>query len=114
MDSLYLHQHPEIAENGRLLPHNQFLTVALGCGIPTMVIFMAWVLWPLSRIGKNRQSFFFFIVWFLLLIQLMIEPALEVQYGVFIYLFFLLLHLQELGKVKDKPALEAEILPGTA
>ncbi len=107
MDRLYLEKYPQIAENGRLLPHNQFLTVALGCGIPAMLIFMVWVVAPLAQIRRNRQSFFFFIVWFLLLIQLMIEPALETQYGVFIYLFFLLLHLQELQR-EASPNLSAD------
>lgn len=111
MDRLYLERYPQIAETGRLLPHNQFLTVALGCGIPAMLVFMWWVFAPLARIRRNRQSFFFFIVWFLLLIQLMIEPALEVQYGVFIYLFFLLLHLQELPPPASPPAPEGEIAP---
>jgi O-antigen ligase len=97
MDTLYFQRHPEIDEHGRLLPHNQFLVVGLGCGVPAMLVFIAWILGPLLRLRRNRQSFFFFIVWLILLVQLLIEPVLEVQFGVFVYLFFLLLHLQELG-----------------
>ncbi|MBX2907968.1 MAG: O-antigen ligase family protein [Taibaiella sp.] len=107
MDSMYAQRYPQTDEHGRLLPHNQFLVVGLGCGIPGMAIFLAWVLWPLSRIRKNRQSFFFFVAWLILFIQLMIEPVLEVQFGVFVYLFFLLLFLQELGSSnheKESPA----------
>jgi len=100
MDSLYLHKYPQIDEHGRLVPHNQFLIVALGCGIPAMILFGVWVFCPLSRMRRNRQSFFFFIVWLILFIQLMIEPVLEVQFGVFVYLFFLLLFMQELGETK--------------
>jgi O-antigen ligase len=98
MDAMYEHYYPQTDEHGRLLPHNQFLVVALGCGVPAMVLFIVWVFWPLTKIRRNRQSFFFFIVWFILFIQLMIEPVLEVQFGVFVYLFFLLLMLQELGE----------------
>lgn len=99
MDKRYAAQYPEIAEYGRLLPHNQFLIVAIGCGIPAMLLFGVWVFMPLFQLRKNRQGFFFFIVWFILFIQLLIEPVLEVQFGVFVYLFFLLLQLQE---VKDE------------
>lgn len=82
--------YPLVPDAERLLPHNQFLTVALGCGVPAALIFAVWVFMPLAWLKKNRESFFFFIVWLALLIQLMIEPVLEVQYGVFVYLFFLL------------------------
>ncbi len=102
MDAMYEHYYPQTDEHGRLLPHNQFLVVALGCGIPAMILFIVWVFWPLTKMQRNRQSFFFFIVWFILLIQLMIEPVLEVQFGVFVYLFFLLLMLQELGEGAEK------------
>jgi hypothetical protein len=102
MDAMYEHYYPQTDEHGRLLPHNQFLVVALGCGIPAMILFIVWVFWPLTKMQRNRQSFFFFIVWFILLIQLMIEPVLEVQFGVFVYLFFLLLMLQELGERAEK------------
>jgi len=95
MDKRYAAQYPAIEEHGRLLPHNQFLTVALGCGIPAMLLFATWVFMPLTQLRRNRQSFFFFIVWLILFLQLMIEPVLEVQFGVFVYLFFLLLQLQE-------------------
>lgn len=98
MDAMYERYYPQTDEHGRLLPHNQFLVVALGCGIPAMILFIVWVFWPLTKMRRNRQSFFFFIVWFILFIQLMIEPVLEVQFGVFVYLFFLLLMLQELGE----------------
>lgn len=84
--------YPQVAESGQLIPHNQFLTVALGCGIPAMVLFLVWVFAPLSLIKKNRESFFFFVCWLILFIQLMIEPMLEVQFGVFVYFFFLLIY----------------------
>lgn len=97
MDAMYALRYPQAGEQNRLLPHNEFLVVGLGCGIPAMVLFLIWVCWPLARLRRNRQSLFFFIVWLILFIQLMIEPVLEVQFGVFVYLFFLLLFLQELG-----------------
>ncbi|MEI8279837.1 MAG: O-antigen ligase family protein [Bacteroidota bacterium] len=82
--------YPQIKDEQRLVPHNEFMTVALGCGIPTAILFLIWVLAPLSLVKRGRQSFFFFITWMGLLLSLMVEPMLEVQFGVFVYLFFLL------------------------
>ena len=92
----YHQLYPQVPKESVLLPHNQFLIVALGCGIPAMLLFTIWVFMPLAGLRKNRQSFFFFMVWLILLLQLMIEPVLEVQFGVFVYLFFLILHKLEL------------------
>ncbi len=96
MDLLYEQFYPQVPEHGRLLPHNQFLTVALGAGLPAMVMFLLWFAAPLRLVRKNRQGFFFLVVWALLLFQLMIEPVLEVQFGVFVFLYFFLLQMQEL------------------
>jgi len=96
MDTGYAVKYPEVPAAARLIPHNQFLVVGLGCGIPAMLLFCIWVFMPLASLRRNRQSFFFFMVWLILFIQLMIEPALEVQIGVFVYLFFLLLQKHEL------------------
>ena len=96
MDTGYAVMYPEVPEMARLIPHNQFLVVGLGCGVPAMILFIIWVFMPLASLKKNRQSFFFFMAWLVLFIQLMIEPVLEVQIGVFVYLFFLLLQKHEL------------------
>jgi O-antigen ligase len=94
--------YPAVQDEERLLPHNQFLTVALGCGIPAALLFALWVFVPLTWLKRNRESFFFFIVWLAMLLQLMIEPVLEVQTGVFVYLFFLLWqkHTLKTGRVE--------------
>lgn len=95
MDEQYAARYPEVPEYGRLLPHNQFLTVGLGCGIPAMLIFAAWFFVLLKLVRRRRKSFFFLMVWLILLLQLMIEPVLEVQFGVFVFSFFLLLLMHE-------------------
>jgi len=81
--------YPQLPENLRLLPHNQFLTVALACGLPALGLFILWVVAPLAYIKRNQQGFFLFMVWFSLIMQLMIEPTLEIQYGIFVYVFYL-------------------------
>jgi hypothetical protein len=95
----YATYYPQVDDKARLVPHNQFLITALGCGIPAMLIFTAWVVYPLTWLRRKitaseklfaaRQNFFFFMAWLLLLTQLLIEPVLDVQYGVFVYMFFM-------------------------
>lgn len=82
--------YPQVKEEQRLFPHNQFLTIALGCGIPAVLLFIGWLLWPVLRIKKSREGAFFLITWTMLLVPLLVEPFLEIQFGVFVYLFFLL------------------------
>lgn len=82
--------YPQVPEEQRLIPHNQFLTVGVACGIPALLIFVAWVFFPLWQVKKTRTGFFFVITWCVMLIPLLVEPALETQFGVFVYLFFLL------------------------
>ncbi len=91
MQERYAKYYPETTDVNRLLPHNQFLVAGLGAGIPCMLLFLIWAIFPVTRIRRNRESFFFAVVWFLLFFQLLIEPVLEVHFGVFVYLFFMLL-----------------------
>lgn len=90
MNSGYDAKYPDVPAEYRLLPHNQFLIVCLGCGVVAFALFMAWVCYPLGWVKRTRDGFFLFIVWFSLLLALLVEPMLEVQLGVFVYLFFLL------------------------
>lgn len=101
MKNGYEKYYPQVDDKARLLPHNQFLIAALGCGIPAMLLFTTWVLYPLTWLRRNRQSFFIFVTWLLLLFQLLIEPILEVQYGVFVYLFFLWWMSQKIPESED-------------
>lgn len=90
MRSGYRAYYPYVADDLQLKPHNQFLIVALGCGIPAMLLFLVWVCYPLKLVSKTRDGFFLFAVWFVMLVPLMVEPFLELQLGVYVYLFFLL------------------------
>jgi uncharacterized membrane protein len=91
MNKAYEQKLPQVPTENRLLPHNQFMVVALACGIPAAIVFILWVIFPLFSIRRNRESFYFFTVWLILMVQLLIEPVLEVHLGVFVYLFFILL-----------------------
>jgi O-antigen ligase len=85
----YQKHYPEVAEEQQLWPHNQFLTTAVGIGIPGACLLLCWLLAALRRI-KGREGFYFFVVWTMLLVPLMVDPFLEVQMGVAVYLVFLL------------------------
>lgn len=91
MSRKYEQYYPSIPDEQKLIPHNQFLTIALATGIPSMLAFIAWILAPLRQVRRNREGFFFVSLWLMLLVQLFTDPSLEVQFGVFVYLFFLLL-----------------------
>jgi hypothetical protein len=93
MNKGYERWFPKVPENFRLIPHNQFLIVCLGCGVITLAIFSVWVFWPLLWVRKRKNGFYLFITWLSLTLTLMVEPMLEVQYGVFVYLFFLLMQV---------------------
>lgn len=86
----YKKWYPNVPEFQQLKPHNQFLIVALGCGIPALIVFFIWVFYPLRWVRKNRGGFYLFASWLVLWIPLMVEPTLELQFGVYVYLFFLL------------------------
>jgi O-antigen ligase len=90
MKQVYQTSYPDVAEAQQLLPHNQFLVVWLGCGIVALVLYVIWWLAPVWRIKLDRDGFYVFMVWLILFLPLIIEPMLEVQFGVFVYVFFLL------------------------
>lgn len=87
---------PAVPDQARLIPHDQFMVVALGCGIPAAILFLIWVLYPLKYTKHKRAGFYIFIVWLSLFLSILVEPALEVQFGVFVYLFFLLWQMHTL------------------
>ncbi|MBS1587944.1 MAG: O-antigen ligase family protein [Bacteroidetes bacterium] len=100
----YARYYPGTKEEQVLLPHNQFLTVSLACGIPVAFLFALWVFTPLTWLRRHRGSFFFFMAWLILFVQSLVDPVLEVQYGVFVYLFFLLWQGHD---YIERPALKA-------
>lgn len=91
MNKGYDRWYPNVSPDQRLIPHNQFLTIALAVGIPGLLFFIWWIVAPLRRIRRTREGFFFGAMWLLLLVPLFTDPFLEVQFGVFVYLFFFLM-----------------------
>jgi len=90
MSAAYDRLYPDIPQAQRLVPHNQFLAIAVATGLISLAFFCWWLCAPLARLRRDRESFFFLTTWLMLLVVLMTDASLEVQFGVFVYLFFLL------------------------
>jgi len=101
MNEKYDRFYPQIKKDLRLIPHNQPLIIAVASGIPSMLVFLIWLFYPLKELKKNRAGFFFFITWIILMIPIMVEPVLEIQFGIFVYLFFLLIQRQVMQKTAE-------------
>ena len=87
IDKKYLAEYPNMVAFFRLIPHNQFIFTALAVGIPLSLGLVLMVLAPLMRQQRNIYVVATLIIMF---VGLSIEPMLEVQNGVFVYLFFTL------------------------
>jgi O-antigen ligase len=88
----YRRHYPEVAEPQQIWPHNQFLIFAMAAGIPCVALFFGWYMTWLSSIRRDREGFFRLTQWLMLLVPLMVDVFLEVQFGVCVFLVFLLLH----------------------
>ena len=86
----YAKWYPQVPRAQQLWPHNQWLTCAMAAGIPAAILFTLWIAAPLRRVRRTRGGFFFTLTWGMLLVPLLVDPFLEVQFGVAVYLIFLL------------------------
>jgi len=81
--------YPEVSGDQRFGPINQFMFTALSVGIPFTIVLLALSLCPFFIKVKNRA--YLVLTNAVLLISLMVESPLELQFGVFTYLFFILI-----------------------
>lgn len=101
MKAGYDRWYPHVPEAQRLIPHNQFLVVAMAGGIPALLIFIIWVCYPLAWVRRSRSGFFMLVIWAMLLIPLLVEPMLETQFGVYVFLFPLLWQMRTMHSQKQ-------------
>jgi hypothetical protein len=92
IDHSYEVNYPSIRVLGRILPHNQFLCTALATGIPIGLLLLYFACIPVIR--KKDRNIFILTNTVIILFGMLIEPMLEVQFGVFVYLFFILLWMR--------------------
>ncbi len=91
MKAGYKEHYPEVAEAQQLWPHNQLLVLAMAAGIPCAALFLLWYGMLLYGIRRNREGFYLLTQWLMLWVPLMVDAFLEVQFGVGVFLMFLLL-----------------------
>lgn len=91
MVRMYQQVYPTIPEGHRLnIPHNQFLATALTVGVPFAVILLLLLIAPLL-VNKEGKTYLV-ITTLVLLFALQVEAMLEIQFGIFIYLFYTLIY----------------------
>lgn len=97
----YARYYPEVSQDQQYGPINQFMYTALSVGIPLSLLLCAMAFAPLFFSVQHRM--YLVITTLLLWIAIMVEAMLEVQFGVFTYLFFVLFWLSALSP-KPKPS----------
>ncbi|PSK93990.1 O-antigen ligase family protein [Taibaiella chishuiensis] len=97
----YAAYYPEVSADQQYGPINQFMYTALSVGIPLSLILCAMVFAPLFVAVPGRL--YLIITTLLLWIAIMVEAMLEVQFGVFTYLFFVLFWLSALANKPIQP-----------
>ena len=87
-------------EHAPRMPHNQFLTTLAGTGYIGLGLLLLALLFPLLAKGHYRQPFFlaFHIV---ILTSCLIENTFENNFGISIYLLFLLLGMHQLDRARQ-------------
>ena len=86
MKNGYHQSFPQVPEDKMLLPHNQLLITLLSIGCVGLLLFITYILIPFWTVYKHYP----FIALLFVTIQilgLLVEPALEIQSGVFVYIF---------------------------
>lgn len=85
MEKEYKTHYPQLKKT--LIPHNEFIFTMLAVGIPLSMVFWLLILSPLFRPTHISEIATVLIM----LCGTMIEALLEVQFGIFVYLFFTML-----------------------
>lgn len=97
IDEKYDKDYPSLRGPSRILPHNQFICTMLIVGIPLSLILVLMVMAPLR---KNEIKVYTVATFVIMVFGLMIEPMLEVQYGIFTYLLFTLIWMSVFKKTE--------------
>jgi len=89
---IYVTEYPEITENNRLIPHSQYVYIFAGCGWLGMLWFIIACFYPYFD-PRLRTTGMFMIFNTIIVTSFISESTLEIQLGVALHLFFLLLLL---------------------
>ncbi len=89
---IYVTEYPNITENNRLIPHSQFVYIFAGCGWLGLLWFVVACFYPYLD-ARLRNVGLFMIFNTIIVTSFISESTLEIQLGVALHLFFLLLIL---------------------
>ena len=92
MRERYNRDHPTIAEQNQIIPHNQFIYYLAATGILGVLIFCASFFYPLLYVWKEK-IFSAMVNYIIATLSFMVEPTLETQLGVAVAVTFILLPL---------------------
>src|SRR5690606_34750088 len=88
-ENWYASNHPEIPQEQRILPSNQWLIYGVGCGIlGILALTLALIIPFFTRVERKAEWIIFNL---LLIFPFLYDIGLEVQFGVVIYCLSLLL-----------------------
>lgn len=96
----YRRYYPEVASDQQFGPINQFMFTALGVGIPLCSVLLAMALAPLFT--RRKKRIYLAITGLIMLVSIMVESTLELQFGVFTYLFCILFWLSALRSAREQ------------
>ncbi len=88
LEQSYEEIYPWFVKRRQIIPHNQFLYTVLAVGLPLSIFLVGMVVAPFHRGGNHR--FYTWATGLVMVVGLLIEAMLEIQFGVFVYLFFTL------------------------
>jgi O-antigen ligase len=81
---------PSMSNEQYLVPHNQLLEILVIGGVVLFVLFLAWLLYPMINWPKNGiMGFWLVSTWVMIVTACQFEPMLEIQFGIFVFLFCL-------------------------
>jgi O-antigen ligase len=100
MTHIYTTEYPAISEKNRLIPHSQFLYIFAGCGWLGMLWFLAACFYPYLDV-RLRNATLFMIFNTIIVTSFISESTLEIQLGVALHLFCLLLLLSSTNPLKE-------------
>jgi O-antigen ligase len=86
----YQKNQPSMSNEQYLVPHNQLLEILVIGGVVLFVLFLAWLLYPMINWPKNGiMGFWLVSTWVMIVTACQFEPMLEIQFGIFVFLFCL-------------------------
>lgn len=101
LNTYYYQNYPQIKNiESFLIPHNQFIMTAASIGLPLSMSFFILILSIFKIRGKN--TIYLYIISIAYILDMLWDPLLENQYGIFVFLFGISIWFPELNNQANK------------